>query len=223
MAVASTALLYPPGFARARGADLPLKLRCEALKECIEETRGVEDLARKVAINSRIVRKKWEAVIPRGTDVTNFTFGAPSVPMYEDPDAGNRARKMLDWVPETPEFTGCLDEMQAQVWHLSFSRENHTQIEIAERLGKSQGTVSKILDRAARRLNEKYRQLLEADQLPFAIAAWVKAYVGDDSGAADLYRVVTTLLRQRALARERTRPPVSTGCKSMDALRIRRN
>jgi sigma-70-like protein len=220
MATAQMALLYPEGFARAGGADLPLKLRSEALEECIEETRGVEDRARKWAITCRIVRKKWEAVAPAGTDVTNFSFGAASVPAYQDPNAGDRARRMLAWVPTTTEFVGCLDPEQAQVWEMSFSPEDHTQKEIAERLGKSQGTVSKILDKAVRRLNEKYRALREADQLPFAIAAWVKAYVGDDSSAADLYSVVE-LLRQRALARERMRPPVSTGCKSMDSLSIR--
>lgn len=217
-----TAQGYPDGFVRAGGARLPVKLRREAIAECEEKTYGVTDLASKRAIVEKIVQRKWDEVAPAGADHTNFTFGAPSVPMYEDPDARERARKMLAWIPTTLEFADCLDDDQVEAWRLSFSPEESTQAEIAARIGKSQGTISKTLDKAALRLNGRYRELRAADRLPLAIVAWVKTYVGDDSGEADLYRAVE-LLRQRDRARERGRPPVSTGCKEMDALRIRAN
>ena len=213
---------YPAGFERAGGARLPLKLRRESVAECEEKTHGITDRAKRLAIVSKIVRGKWEEAAPAGMDLTNFSFGAPSVQMYEDPDVRERTRRMLAWVPTTFEFAGCLDDEQAQVWRLSFSIEEHTHAEIAARIGKSQGAISKMIDKAATRLNGRYRELRAADRLPLAIVAWVKTYVGDDSGEADLYRVVE-LLRQRDRARERGRPPVSTGCKEMDALNIRAN
>ena len=213
---------YPDGFVRAGGARLPLKLRREAQEECIEKTRGIEDAASRWGIIGKIVRKAWDRLVVAGSDVTNFCFDAPSVPVYQDPDARVRARRMLAWVPTTPEFVGCLDQEQAQVWEMSFSTEGHTQVEIAARIGRGQSAVSKILNKAARRLNARYLELREAGQLPLAISAWLKTYVGDDSGEAGLYRVVE-LLRQRDRARERGRPPVSTGCEQLDGLSIRGN
>ena len=209
---------YPDGFARAGGATLPLKQRREALEEYAKQTEGIQDAARKWAIVGRIVRKKWKEVAPAETDVTNFSFG-PSAPTYEDPNAGAQASAWLKWLLTTPDFAGCLDEEEMQVWSLTFA--DHTQSEVAAIVSKTQGSVSKIIQRAVRKLNARFLELRDTDRLPLPITAWLKAHA-EDSGQAGLYQIVD-FIRQRDRESDRGRPIGDMGCRDMDELRIRRN
>lgn len=213
--------IYPVGFERSGGARLPRQQRREALEEIERETKGVEP-TRAVAIVQRIVLKKWREVVPAPADATNFTFGLPSVTPFHDPEAQSRARRMLVWVPTCPQFAGVLDSEEATVWALSFSGVGITQVAIAERIGKGQSLVSKMRNRSVRKLNERYRELRDRNEIPIEIRAWIKTYVGDDSVEADLYRVVELLRRRdRALTKGLEGEDASTGCEDLDKLSIR--
>src|SRR6266403_1815284 len=106
-------------------------------------------------------------------DATQLTYGTGSAPVYHDPDAAVRARRMLLWVPTAPGFTDCLDDFENHVWSLCFDGQ-HTQAETAEIVHRRQGSISKIQDRCVRKMNDRYRALRSKDELPIAILAWMK-------------------------------------------------
>jgi hypothetical protein len=213
--------IYPGGFIQAGGAKLPREQRSAALAEIEQKTRGVEPV-RAHDIVRKIVLKKWSEAFPAGADATNFTFGPPSVKPFHDPDAQSRARRMLLWIPTCQQFAGVLDNEEATVWVLSFSGIGISQATIAERIGKRQPMVSKLLNRSVKKLNHRYLELREADMLPVEVTAWLRVYVGDDSNAADICRAVELLRRRdRALTKGLKGKDASTGCKGLDNLVIR--
>jgi hypothetical protein len=206
--------VYPAGFARAGGARLPLQQRSEAIEEIEGETKGVGAVQAHIIVQ-RVV-KKYERI--SAADATQLSYGRTTVPTYEDPDARSRARRMLLYVAAAPGFDGCLDEDEMKVWVLSFTGDD-TQTVIAERMGKSRSTVSKLLHRGVRKLNARYLELRAADRLPLAIVAWVKDTAGSVQNPS--FKDAVRVLQRRDRSRKTGGEDSSTGCNDMDGLAIR--
>lgn len=224
--------IFPSGFARAGGDRLPPKQREEALREIEAVTTGMNP-AQRFATIQKIVFNKWREAVSQPSDITQLSYGRSSVPTYTDPDAGEQARRMLLWIPTTPEFAGILEPIEATVWSMYFSGD--TQDTIASAIGKSQSEVSKTLKQAVKQLNSHYRQLRDQDALPFAIAAWVKQVAEDDArhtANPDLADAVERLRKRGWIlqARKHDVGPVAacnprdakTGDPELDALSIRK-
>lgn len=140
LSVAHGRRIFPPGFVRAGGNRLPPKQREEALREIEAVTTGMNP-AQRFATIQKVVAKKWQEVTTQPSDVTQLSYGRSSVPTYTDPDAREQARRMLLWIPTTPEFAGALEPIEATVWSMDVAGDS--QDTIASAIGKSQGEVSK--------------------------------------------------------------------------------
>jgi hypothetical protein len=220
--------IYPTGFERAGGARLPLEQRKAALLQIEEATCGADPPSAFVTIQ-KIVREKWNEVAPQPSDVTQLSYGAGPI-AYQDSDVHEKARQMLLWIPTTPQFAGVLDAIEATTWSMTFSGDA-TQTTIAAATGKkSQGAVSKTIDRSVRKLNARYRELRERDELPFEIAVWVRQIADDDARRydPDLADAIARLRKRdwTLQARKRDVGPIAaehakTGDRALDELSIR--
>jgi len=208
----------PPGFVRAGGKRLPLKHREAACREISDATQGVSDRVQVQVTTQRIVRK-YERISRE--DRTDLHYGPTTIPVYQDPDAASKARRMLIFIASAPEFDGCLTEEEYRVWTWSFT-EQVDQTVIAGRLDKTQGAVSKIVKRAAQKLNTRYLELRAADGLPLQIAAMAPAIVSEPD-LMDALRFVHAIdfLRRRERARRTRGKNINSGCLELDRLPIR--
>ncbi len=223
--------IYPPGFVRVGGERLPAKQREEALRE-IEATTSGMDVAQSFVVVQRIVARKWNEVASQPSDIIHFSYGRSTAPTYQDPDAREQARRMLVWIPTSPEFKDILDAVEVTVWSMSFSGD--AQETIATAIGKSHSVVSKVFKRIVEKLNARYRELRDRDELPIAIAAWVRQTADDDSRhtASDLADAIARLRKRDWIlqARKRDVGPVAacnpsnamTGDLELDGLSIRK-
>lgn len=208
---------HPPGFDRAGGSKLPLKERREAIAEIAEKTQGA-DLVETVRISSRVVRQKWDMLAKQPGDITNFSFGPPSVTPYRgDPAAHRELLSLLARLPDIPSFAAVLDAEEATVWKMSFG-DGKTQMEIGSVIDKSQGEVSKTLAGAVEKVNAQYHELKKEDALPIEIEVWVQqiepSRVNPDLAAA------LAALRERDRAFQKGEV-ITTGCEELDDLAIR--
>jgi hypothetical protein len=220
--------IYPAGFERAGGVRLPLEQREAALRQIEETTRGADPANAFVTIQ-KIVREKWDELAPQPGDVTQLSYGTGPI-AYQDPDMQEKARQMLLWIPTTPQFAGVFDAIEATTWSMTFSGDA-TQTTIAAATGKkSQGAVSKALNRSVWKLNARYRELRERDELPLEIAVWVRQIAEDDTRRHDPDLAdATARLRKRdwmLQARKRDVGPIAaehakTGDRALDELSIR--
>lgn len=222
MGTVQFSLTVPPGFVRAGGKRLPLKHREAACREISDATKGTSDRVQVEITTQRIVRK-YERISRE--DRTDLYYGPTTVPVYEDPDAAGKARRMLIFIASAPEFDGCLTKEEFQVWTWSFT-EQVDQTVIAERLDKTQGAVSKIVRRAAQKLNSRYLELHAADRLPLQIAAWITEMapaIVSEPDLMDALRLIQAVdfLRRRDRARGKLGEKVYSGCAELDRLRIR--
>jgi len=155
-------------------------------------------------------------------DQTQLTYGPGSAPIWRDPDAAVRARKMLLWIPTAPGFEGSLDDREAKVWGMWFS--GLTQAGIAATIGLAQSTISKIVNGCVRKLNGRYLKLRTEDALPIAVLAWLYQATGSTSGDArtdtDFLFAVQSLRRRDAAIRRGDLAHATTGDEELDALAI---
>lgn len=153
-------------------------------------------------------------------DQTQLTYGPWSGPVYDDPGARDKARRMLLRIPALAGFDGCLDEIESRVWSMSFDGK-HTQAEIAAAVSRAQSTVSTIRDRCVRKLNGCYLRLRAEDALPIEVLAWLRENGMDgDPSESDFINAVEALRRRDRAIRRGDIEHATTGCDDMDKLTI---
>lgn len=211
-------MTYPPGFARAGGVQLPLKERREALREIAEQTQN-RDTTQVIVIVTRIVREKWDSVARQPSDITQLSYGRSIVPTFHDPELHQKALGLLVRIPTIPCFASVLDSEEAGVWGLWFAGDQ-TQAEIGVAIGKEQGTVSKIVDRAVRKVNARYRELRDQDGLPIEIAAWLQQ-IAPSQHNPDLAAAIVVLQKRDQALRAGRLKDADTGCNDLNKLTLR--
>lgn len=215
-ATASTS--YPAGFTRAGGLKLPLNERREALLEIAKQTQNA-DITQTIVIVTRIVREKWGGVAKQPGDMTQLTYGPPSVAQFRDPDAHQKALDTLANIPAIPCFATVLDAEEARTWAMLF-RDCKTQAEIGEAIGVGQCAVSRIMDRAVNKMGTRFRELRDRDELPIEILAWLQENAPPDENLEFAAAVAALLKRDKAL-RKGDLKNADTGCNDLNALSFR--
>jgi len=135
-------------------------------------------------------------------DSTQLSHG-PGQRHWFNPDDRLEVRSVLLLVPRESSFANVLTDQERAVWDMYFDPAQFSLEEVAQHIGGSRWTVSRTIGACVKKLNGRYRELLESgQQLPLSVEVVLRKHIWNgpspndyEATVPDAYEVFSTLLR----------------------------